>query len=93
MPKPKRWPNYALDALEEIRQQFRETQRLTRQAQEAVLEGKQLEAIVLLGDIRDRASQGVSLTVQAYTGDYEGGDWIDLITEESPAGTGLGRGI
>lgn len=40
-----------------------------------VLDGKQLEAIVLLGDIRARAVYGVSLTVQAYHGNYqEGGD-------------------
>lgn len=84
MPPPKRWPNYALDALEDIQMQFKEMQRLTRQAQEAVLEGRQLEAIVLLGDIRERAVRGVSLTIQAYTGTYEG---------ESPAGTGLRSGL
>lgn len=84
MPRPKKWPSYALDALLDIREQFRETQRLTRQAQEAVLEGRKLEAIVILGNIQERAGWGVSLTVQAYTGVYEG---------ESPAGTGLRSGV
>lgn len=73
MPRPKKWPSYTLEALEDIQAHAKTQQRLTRQAQEAVLDGKQLEAILLLGDIRDKAAEVVSLTVQAYTGAYQEG--------------------
>ena len=50
-------------------------QGLTRGAQAAVLDGNRLEAVILLGDVRERAARGVGLLVRARAGEYmEGGD-------------------
>lgn len=70
MRKPKKWPDYALSSLEGVLVHLREIEKLSRLAQVAAKDGDRLAAVILNGDIREKAQSATHLLVQARTGQY-----------------------
>lgn len=59
MPAPiKRWPNYALWALEDAAGCLVDIDQKAREAQELIVAGRTVEAVILLGDVRAKAAEG-----------------------------------
>lgn len=82
--KPRKWPSYALWALEDVQALLLDIQALARDAQAAIQAGNRLESVIILGDVRDKARHGVSLLVRARAGEYrEGGDALVAEKEEA----------
>lgn len=69
--KAKPWPSYALWALEDVTAILLSIQSNARKAQAAVKDGKQLEAVIALADIRDGAVNALRKLEQARSSDYE----------------------
>lgn len=69
--RPKKWPTYALDSLEGTLFHLKGIIELTREAQVAAKEGDRMMAVILNGDIRERAQDAVHLLIQARVGNYE----------------------
>ena len=70
--KPAKWPSYALEALENTLSYLRDIERATSAAQQAVIDGNKLDAVVTMSDIRTRAMLAHSALVAAKAGKYEG---------------------
>lgn len=69
--KAKPWPSYALWALEDVSALLMDIQGKATQAQRAIRDGKQLEAVIALADIRDAASKALRKLEQARHSDYQ----------------------
>lgn len=69
--KPKKWPSYALEALENTQAIQSNIVDVARQAQEAMDKGHYLRATILLGDIRDAASRATIILTRSRAGDYQ----------------------
>lgn len=71
MRKPKKWPSYALEALETSLILLAEIEGLSREAQRAAKENDRLQAVIINGDIRERAARAREHLVRAKIGEYE----------------------
>ena len=69
--RPKRWPNNALNALEDVQAILHDIQAIARDAQTATADGDRMNAIILGGDIRQRAQEARLILSQAYAGTYQ----------------------
>lgn len=69
--KPKKWPSYALWALEDSLALLREIGDLSREAQKQIHQNNRLEAVILVGDIRDKAQRAANKLMQGKLGQYE----------------------
>lgn len=69
--KAKPWPSYALWALEDVSALLLTIQEQALKAQRAIRDGKQLEAVIALADVRDSASKALRKLEQARTSNYE----------------------
>lgn len=69
--RPKKWPTYALAALENSQVRLADIRKLSRDAQKAIVDGNELLAVTLLSDIRDKAAEASELLARAHRGDYE----------------------
>ncbi len=69
--RPKKWPSYALAALENTQVRLADIRKLSREAQTAIVAGNELLAVTLLSDIRDKAAEASELLARAHRGDYE----------------------
>lgn len=56
--RPGRWPRYALWALEDTQANLLDIGQKAREAQEALRQGRTLDAVILLGDIRNLSMDG-----------------------------------
>jgi hypothetical protein len=68
--KPKKWPSYALSSLENAQSLFQDIDKTAKEAQLAIQAGREIEAIIILSDVREMAIRGVGHMQQAYTGNY-----------------------
>lgn len=68
---PGKWPHFAGDAKNQTKQQAKQIRDDAKAAQLAMLGGRQSEAIVFLGNIRDQANHIYCLMVQAEAGIYD----------------------
>ena len=69
--KAKPWPSYALWALEDVTAILLDIQTGATKAQRAIRDGKQLEAVIQLADIRDAANRALRKLEQARHSDYQ----------------------
>lgn len=69
--KPERWPYKALGTLEDVLSMLKDIERAMNQAQKDVVDGKKLEAVITMGDIRIKAVLAHSKLVGAKAGEYE----------------------
>jgi hypothetical protein len=68
--KPEKWPYKAKGALEDSLSHLRNIERETASAQQAVIDGKTLEVMKKLSDIRTQAMLAHSILVGAQAGQY-----------------------
>lgn len=68
--KAKPWPTYALWALEDVTAILLDIKTNASKAQRAIRDGKQLEAVIVLADIRDGASTALRKLEQARNSGY-----------------------
>lgn len=68
--KAKPWPYQALGALENSLSHLKNIERATAEAQRAVRDGKQLDVVIMLSDIRTQAMLAHSTLVAARAGKY-----------------------
>lgn len=72
MPRVAReWPTRAMWVLEDTKALAQEIDGLAREAQLAIKDGHNLEAIIVLGDVRNRALTIFDKLTKARAGDYE----------------------
>lgn len=72
MPRVAReWPTRALWALEDTKALAQEIDKLAREAQIAVNNGNNLEAVIVLGDLRNRAMTIFEKLTKARDGKYD----------------------
>lgn len=69
--RPKKWPSYALEALENTQAILSEIDALARKAQTASADGDRMAAVIIGSDIRQRAQRASLILSQAYMGTYE----------------------
>jgi hypothetical protein len=69
--KPAKWPSYALGALEDALSIMRDIERETERAQQAAADGKPLEAVMLMSNIRTKSMTAHSTLIQAKSGEYK----------------------
>lgn len=69
--KPAKWPTYALEALEDALSLIEDIEKRTGQAQRATVDGRQLEAVILMSDIRAAATKAHSTLIRGKTGEYK----------------------
>jgi hypothetical protein len=70
--KPRKWPTYALEVLEQCRLLSRQIKNSTREAQIANSRGERQMVSVHLADIRETNARIDELLAGARMGDYEG---------------------
>lgn len=71
MPRVARpWPTRALWVLEDTQSVLADIDALARKAQIAARDGNALEAVIVIGDIRNKAVTAKDLLSRARTGDY-----------------------
>lgn len=68
--KPKKWPSYALEALEDSVAVTLRIESLCREAQQAIVAGEKLEAMLIHSDIRVKAAQIRENIIRAKSGEY-----------------------
>lgn len=71
--RPRRWPNYALWALEDVKAKLMQIEADARAVQAAAKEGNKLEAVIIAGDIRTAAMEARAILSRAKEGEYEDG--------------------
>jgi hypothetical protein len=69
--RPRRWPNYALWALEDVKVMLTRIEADARAVQMAAKEGNRLETVVIAGDIRTAAIEAKAILTRAKEGEYE----------------------
>jgi hypothetical protein len=69
--KPRKWPNYALWALEDCKARLIGIEADARAIQEAARDGDRLQAIIIAGDIRKAATEAKTILTRAKEGQYE----------------------
>jgi hypothetical protein len=67
----KRWPNSALEALENTQAILAAIDKLAKEAQTASAEGDRMKAVIIGSDIRAKAQKASLILSQAYLGTYE----------------------
>lgn len=75
--RPRKWPDYALGALESSRKLAKHVKATVRAAQKANIEGNRDMVMVLLADIREANAQIDELLAGAYHGEYVEGEILD----------------
>jgi hypothetical protein len=69
--RPKKWPDYALDAYKQNRKLHARIKQAIREAQIAATEGNRDMVIILLADIREDVTLADELLAGAYLGEYK----------------------
>jgi hypothetical protein len=69
--KRRRWPNYALWALEDALTKLSAIEASARTVQTAARDGNPLQVIIMAGDIRTMARDTKELLVRAKAGEYD----------------------
>ena len=68
--KPGKWPHYALENWEKTVDALKAIQSMTKEAQVLMRENRPLEAVVVMGDVRDLANAGLIHMIEARSGQY-----------------------
>lgn len=69
--KPKKWPDYALNSLENAVYGLKQVDELARQIQEAHVNGDSHRVLICAGDIRSTALDAKHGLLQARIGEYK----------------------
>ena len=69
--KPAKWPSYALEALENTLSLLRDIEKETAEAQQAVVNGDKLTAVIVMSAIRTASMKAHSTLVEAKAGKYQ----------------------
>lgn len=69
--KPAKWPTYALRALETALLRLKEIDKLSAHAQKALVDGRQGDAVIALGDVRIESMLIYTSLVEAKNGTYQ----------------------
>ena len=68
--KPAKWPSYALEALEDTLSLLKDIEKETAAAQQAVVDGDKLTAVIVMSAVRTGAMKAHSTLIQAKAGKY-----------------------